>query len=254
MQKRRALSLVALLAGLNHCGKSPSSTLPIPAGGSANASSAQGGSSGAAAVAAIGSSGSSGAGQGGSTGLAAGGAAAAGVAGSPPSAGNTSGGGDAAGGASNGGAANGGAANGGAANGGATAVGGSGPYGSDSYSGTVFYVTNADGSLYAIEEGTWQQLGMWTGLPITDGIRGIDADPVAGVIYFTHGGSGPNSNGAPTLTGSLGAWNVYTNSMVYDVALTHGVDQPSYGEGVVYVPSGEYTDDRNWYYYKAADG
>jgi len=41
---------------------------------------------------------------------------------------------------------------------------------------------------------------------------------------------------------------------VFDVQFTHGVDQLSVGEGVVYVPSGEYTNDRNWYSVSAVDG
>ena len=135
---------------------------------------------------------------------------------------------------------------------GAAAAGGatSGPM----YNGAIFYVTHGDGTLSAFQEGTWAPVGKWSGLPITDAIRGIDADPKTGIIYFTHGGAGPNSNGAPTKTGSLGAWSLYTNKLVYDVKLTHGVDQPSYGNDVVYVPAGEYTNSRDWMYYRASDG
>ncbi len=124
----------------------------------------------------------------------------------------------------------------------------------NNFDGPVFYITKGDGSLHALQEGTWKEIGTWTGLPITDAIRGTDADPDAGVLYFTHGAAGPNSNGINDKMGSLGAWDLYQNKMIYDAKLTHGVDQPSYGEGVVYVPSGEYTNDRNWYYYKAVDG
>jgi hypothetical protein len=111
-----------------------------------------------------------------------------------------------------------------------------------------------DGSLYAYQQGgSWPQLAKWTGLPITDAARGIDAEPKTGVLYITHGGSGPNSNG-PKKTGSLLAWSLLTNSVLYDVPFTHGVDQPSVGTDVVYVPSGEYTNDTNWYAIKASDG
>ncbi len=123
----------------------------------------------------------------------------------------------------------------------------------NNFDGPVFYITKGDGSLHAMQEGTWNEIGTWTGLPITDAIRGSDADPVAGVFYFTHGAAGPNSNGINDKMGSLGAWDLYQNKLIYDKKLTHGVDQPSYGLGVVYVPSGEYTNDRNWYYYKASD-
>jgi hypothetical protein len=124
----------------------------------------------------------------------------------------------------------------------------------NNFDGPVFYITKGDGSLHAIQEGTWKEIGTWSGLPLSDNIRGTDADPLAGVLYFTHGAAGPGSSGIADKMGSLGAWNLYTNSLIYDKKLTHGVDQPSYGQGVVYVPSGEHTSDRNWYYYKATDG
>jgi hypothetical protein len=184
----------------------------------------------------------------------------AGVSGATAASGASAGGavnstaGSVAGGGAGAGAGGAGAGAGGAGSGGAAGSGGSGGLGPNGPNGAIFYITKGDGTLYAIQEGTWENVGMWTGLPITDAIRGIDADPKTGIIYFTHGGAGPNSNGAPTKTGSLGAWSVYTNKMVWDIKLTHGVDQPSFGNGVVYVPSGEYTNDRKWYYYKASDG
>jgi hypothetical protein len=124
----------------------------------------------------------------------------------------------------------------------------------NNFNGPVFYITKGDGTFHALQEGTWTEIGTWSGLPIKDAIRGSDADPVAGVFYFTHGAAGPNSTGIADKMGSLGAWDLYQNKLIYDKKLTHGVDQPSYGEGVVYVPSGEYTNDRIWNYYHAADG
>jgi hypothetical protein len=141
------------------------------------------------------------------------------------------------------------------ASGGGSQAGTAGTGGAGSgYTGTVFYITHGDGTLFGFEVGTWKQVGKWSGLPITDAIRGIDADPKTGNIYFTHGGAGPNSNGAPTKNGSLAAWNLYTNKLVYDVKLEHGVDQPSYGNDLIYVPVGEYTNTRDWVYYRALDG
>jgi hypothetical protein len=81
-------------------------------------------------------------------------------------------------------------------------------------------VTSNDGSLYAFQEGTWKQLAKWTGLPITDAARGIDADPKKGIVYIAHGGAGPGSNGSQSKTGSLLAWSLLTNSVVYDVTGT----------------------------------
>jgi len=124
------------------------------------------------------------------------------------------------------------------------------------FDGTIFYVTSDDGSLYAYQVGTWAQVGKWTGLPVLDGVRGSDADPKTSILYLTHGGSGPFSLnlGSKTTNGSLLAWNLVTHQVVFDVHFNHGVDQPAVGDGLVYVPSGEFTDDRLWYYYKASDG
>jgi hypothetical protein len=127
--------------------------------------------------------------------------------------------------------------------------------GGSAFNGPVFYLTNNDGTLYAFQEGSWTTpIGMWAGLPILDSARGSDVDPRTGILYLTHGGAGPNSKGAPNLNGSLLAWSLLTNSVVFDVHFTHGVDQPSVGNGVVFVPSGEYTNDRNWYYESSATG
>mgnify|MGYP001499279125 CR=1 FL=1 len=140
-------------------------------------------------------------------------------------------------------------ASGGARDGGVTLEGGI------PLDGPIFYVTNDDGSLYAFREGSWtQEIAKWTGLPITDGARGIDADPKAGILYITHGASGPDSQGVASPNGSLLAWSLLSNSVVYDVAFTHGVDQLALGDGVVYVPAGEYTPDSTWYLVRASDG
>ncbi|HEX4406901.1 MAG TPA: hypothetical protein VH560_18815 [Polyangia bacterium] len=124
----------------------------------------------------------------------------------------------------------------------------------NNFDGPVFYVFHGDGTLHAIQEGTWQEIGMWSGLPTKDDVRGVDADVANGILYFTHGAAGPGSNGISDKNGSLAAWSFYQNKIIYDIKLTHGVDALSYGEGVVYVPDGEYTNDRLWYYYKASVG
>ena len=124
----------------------------------------------------------------------------------------------------------------------------------NNYDGPVFYVTSNDGSFYSYQEGTWKPLDKWTGLPITDAARGIDADPVKGIVYISHGGAGPNSVGSATTTGSLLAWSLYQNKVVYDTKFNHGVDQIAVGSNVIYVPSGEYTNDRTWYYVNDIDG
>jgi hypothetical protein len=126
--------------------------------------------------------------------------------------------------------------------------------GGNGFNGPVFYTAMNDGTLYAYQEGSWALLGKWSGLPITDAARGIDADPATGTIYISHGGAGPASTGAKSPNGGLLAWSAITNSIVYDVSFTHGVDQISFGGGEVYIPSGEYTNDTNWYYVQASNG
>ncbi|HLZ09713.1 MAG TPA: hypothetical protein VKT80_14075, partial [Chloroflexota bacterium] len=90
------------------------------------------------------------------------------------------------------------------------------------------------------------------------GVRGSDMDVQTGILYLTHGGAGPGAFqvnvGAKTANGSLLAWDLVANKVVFDVHFDHGVDQLAVGNGLVYVPSGEFTNDTTWYYYKASDG
>jgi hypothetical protein len=242
-----ALLIGASMASLVQC-SSGSKTPGINTGTAGDSTSGAGASGTSGASGASGAAGSAGAGAGGAAGTTTSGTAGSAGGGAAGAAGGGTAG-SAGGGAA--GAAGGGVA--GAAGGGA--AGAAGMHASlNNFDGPVFYVTHGDGTLHAIQEGTWQEIGMWSGLPITDAIRGSDADPDAGVFYFTHGAAGPNSTGINDKMGSLGAWDLYQNKLIYDKKLTHGVDQPSYGAGVVYVPAGEFTDVRTWYYYRASDG
>jgi hypothetical protein len=242
-----ALPLGALVLCSIQCQSSQTNSVTGTAGamggtaGSGNPSGAAGTQTGTAGGGASGSGG-------GSAGAGAAGTAGGGAAGTAGGAGAGAGGATASGSAGGGGTPD-----AGAPDSSATGTGGH-PASLNNFDGPVFYITKGDGTLHAMQEGTWAEIGMWSGLPITDAIRGSDADPVAGVFYFTHGAAGPNSNGIADKMGSLGAWDLYQNKMIYDKKLTHGVDQPSYGAGLVYVPAGEYTDVRTWYYYRASDG
>jgi hypothetical protein len=224
--------------------------------GGAGTTGSAGAGAGSAGTTATGGAGTTGAGSAG-TGAAGTGAAGTGAAGTSAAgtsgAAGTTGAAGAAGTIATGGAGTTGTAGGGGAGTGAAGAGGN-PASLNNFDGPVFYITKGDGTLHAMQEGTWTEIGTWSGLPITDAIRGSDADPEAGVFYFTHGAAGPDSNGIADKLGSLGAWDLYQNKMIYDKKLTHGVDQPSYGAGVIYVPAGEYTNVRTWYYYKASDG
>jgi hypothetical protein len=121
--------------------------------------------------------------------------------------------------------------------------------------GTFFYMALDDGTLHMYEQGTWEEVATWTGLPVTDGVRGSDFDPSTGILYLTHGGAGAEpGHGAPMANGGLLAWSLVTNKVIYNAEFNHGVDQPAYGLGVVYVPAGEFSGTNVWYYVSAADG
>src|SRR5215471_2334473 len=144
------------------------------------------------------------------------------------------------GGASN--AASTGPANGAGGNGGLAGASTSGTGGvSSGLDGPILYVTNDDGTLYAFRVGTWTALGQWSGLPITDGVRGIDADPETGVLYVAHGGDNLSSSG------HLLAWSLTGNAVLYDGDLQHGIDQFAVGGGKIYMPAGELANTSTWY-------
>ncbi|HEY2728703.1 MAG TPA: hypothetical protein VGK52_02110 [Polyangia bacterium] len=235
-------------------------SLECASGNSGGASGAGGGSSGAPGAGG-GSTGGVPSGAAGTATVGAAGTAGDGTAGETAGASGASSGTSGAAGSADGGAADTRADGTAGAGGTAGAAGTSGAAGASSgaggsvnaFDGPVLYTAMNTGTMYAYKEGTWAQIGMWTGVPITDAARGIDADAKTGILYMTHGGAGPASNG-PKKNGSLLAWSLLQNKVVFDVQFTHGVDQPSVGDGVVYVPSGEYTNDRNWYYVSAVDG
>jgi hypothetical protein len=248
-----AITLGSLAAGSLECASGNSGGASGTGGGGPGAAGAGGGSTGDAPSGAGGTTLSGPAGITGGSTAGAGGATAG-------ASGATSGTAGAAGGA-DGGAADARADGSAGAGGTAGAAGTSGAAGASSgaggsvnkFDGPVLYTAMNTGTMYAYKEGTWAQIGMWPGVPITDAARGIDADPKTGILYLTHGGAGPASTGLKK-DGSLLAWSLLQNKVVFDVQFTHGVDQPSVGDGVVYVPSGEYTNDRNWYYVSAVDG
>jgi YVTN family beta-propeller protein len=240
------------------CGTSAKGGGGSPSGGAAATGQGNAGSGGA------GSSGAAGAGQGsagspsgggGSPAAGATGSAGGGASGTAGTSTGNGGGGGGGGGMSAAGAA-GGATDAGRPPTGASIDGGVRLDGGALIDGTLFYVALDDGTLTAFRQGTWEQVAMWSGLPVKDGIRGIDADPDTGILYVTHGGAGSQpGHGAPKVNGGMAAWSLLTNSVVFDVPFTHGVDQPSVGQGVVYVPAGEFEVTSNlWYYVKSSDG
>jgi DNA-binding beta-propeller fold protein YncE len=114
--------------------------------------------------------------------------------------------------------------------------------------GPILYVAMDDGTMDAFKEGTWENVGHWEGLPITDGVRGIDADPASGMLFIAHG---ETSAAGP---GGLLAWSLTNEAKKYDVAYGHGVDQQAYGDGKIWMPSGELTYESTIYVIDAENG
>jgi DNA-binding beta-propeller fold protein YncE len=106
------------------------------------------------------------------------------------------------------------------------------PDGAVPLDGAVLYVASDDGTIDAYQEGTWQPVGHWSGLPFSDGVRGVDVDPVSGTLFVSHG---PTSEDP----GALLAWSLTSSTTTYDVRYPHGIDQPSFDNGVLYMPCGE---------------
>src|SRR5882724_7809407 len=203
------VSMGGLLVSSLRCGNATSGAQPTSNAGASNgAGTAGAGLAGGSAGSTVAASGSGGATNG---------VAGGGLAGGGASGGGASGAGGAVGAAGSAGAGGAGGSSGAAGSGGSGGSAGAPPVTLNNYDGPVFYVTSNDGSFYAYQEGTLAPLGHWTGLPITDAARGIDADPVKGIVYISHGGAGPDSNGSATKTGSLLAWSLYQNKVVYDV-------------------------------------
>ncbi len=120
--------------------------------------------------------------------------------------------------------------------------------GSQTLAGPVLYVASDSGDLDAFQVGAWTAIGHWSGLPFTDGVRGVDVDPAGGILYISHGSDGGGT------TGSLLAWNLATQKIIYDKVYAHSIDQFAFGGGRIYMPAGVNADSTTWYVVDAADG
>lgn len=115
--------------------------------------------------------------------------------------------------------------------------------------GRVLYVvTPGLLSLYRIG-GDWGLISS-VSLPFTDPVRGIDADPVHGTLFVSHGG-----NGGTTGTGALMRYDMVSGQVVWDRAYPFGTDQFAYCAGRIYMPEGENAvGSRTWDVLNAATG
>jgi DNA-binding beta-propeller fold protein YncE len=116
--------------------------------------------------------------------------------------------------------------------------------------GPLLYVANDNGAITAYQVGTWRQVARWTGLPITDGVRGVAYR--RGFLYIAHGGDGAGR------TGGLLKWDVATARTVYNHHYPFGIDQPAvcrrHGLVRVYMPVGELAASRTWEVLRARTG
>ncbi len=116
--------------------------------------------------------------------------------------------------------------------------------------GGLLYVAGDDGSITAYQIGTWHRAARWTGLPITNGVRGVAYR--RGYLYIAHGGDGAGR------TGGLLKWNVSTGQTVYNRSYPFGIDQPAVcrrgGIVRVYMPTGELSPSRRWEVIRARTG
>jgi hypothetical protein len=116
--------------------------------------------------------------------------------------------------------------------------------------GALLYVANDDGSITAYQVGTWHRVARWTGLPITNGVRGVAYR--RGYLYIAHGGDGAGRHGG------LLKWDVATAKTIYNRSYPFGIDQPAVcrraGIMRVYMPVGELAASRTWKVIRASNG
>lgn len=116
--------------------------------------------------------------------------------------------------------------------------------------GPVLYVANDDGSIIAYQIGTWRRVARWTGLPTTDGVRGVAYRK--GFLFVAHGGDGEGR------TGGLLKWDVRTGETVYNRSYPFGIDQPAVcrrdGMTHIYMPTGEQAPSRTWEVIRGRNG
>jgi DNA-binding beta-propeller fold protein YncE len=104
-------------------------------------------------------------------------------------------------------------------------------------------------SVYDIDHG--HRLVQQASLPTTAGVRGVAASPRTHMLYISYGGDG-GSHG----NGSLLAYNLLTNQVVWARTYHHGIDSMAISPNgtTIYMPDGELSPDGTWYVVNAATG
>ena len=121
------------------------------------------------------------------------------------------------------------------------ATGGTSAQSATTLNGAIIYITqDQGGTIFAYQEGSWASpVATYTGLPITNGVRGITAQ--GNYLYISSGGAGGSEG-----NGSVTKWNMVTHAVAWHVNLSTGVDLLSVcPNGNVYVPQGERSSTSN---------
>lgn len=108
-----------------------------------------------------------------------------------------------------------------------------------------------DGGMDVYDADAGWKLVKHVDLPTRDGVRGAGIGVPTAMAYISHGGDGGFHG-----NGSLLAYDLVAERIVYDVAYGHGIDSFSVTpDGTrIYMPDGELTQDTNWYVIDAATG
>ena len=114
-----------------------------------------------------------------------------------------------------------------------------------------YFYAFPNGSMYVYDADNGWNLIKQVSLPTLAGVRGVEDSPATGMLYISYGGDGGVFG-----NGSLLAYNLLTNSIVYNVSYPFGID--SFGitpnGKTIYMPDGELSTDGVWHVIAAATG
>jgi DNA-binding beta-propeller fold protein YncE len=91
-----------------------------------------------------------------------------------------------------------------------------------------------------------------SGLPDTDGVRGVMVDPASHRMYISHNGDGPEG----TFDGSMFAYNLVAEEMMWEKEYPFPVDSGAITPDgtTIYMPTGENSSSGLWHILKASNG
>lgn len=96
-----------------------------------------------------------------------------------------------------------------------------------------------------------------TGLPDTDGVRGVMVNPATNTLYISHGGDGPGTEEpGHEFDGSLLAYDLVTEKVLWNVSYSFPIDSGAISpDGTkIYMPSGENDKSGAWNVLSASNG